>query len=147
MTSVRTCCVYRIAEGSINQAVEWQDQSINVLLPRNAKIHGANLVIARDTVPLGLTFHDYVVQHRQTISAQLAEIEMIADTTGTIDGHDAHFLELRWRSDGKPIHQVMAMVVHDANAVLQFTGSIPGGYDEDTRNVLIAAITSFTFTP
>ncbi|WP_158266568.1 DcrB-related protein [Allosphingosinicella deserti] len=137
--------VYRIAEGSLSLASEWQDQSINVLLPKQAKVQGANLVIARDQVPLGMTFQDYVAQQRQNFSAQLAGFEMIADTAATIDGRQAHFLELGWRSDGKPIHQVMAMVLHDANAVLNFTGSIPGGPDEETRNAMIAAITSFTF--
>jgi hypothetical protein len=56
-------------------------------------------------------------------------------------------MELSWRSDGKPIHQVMALVLHEANAVLTFTGSIPGGRDEETRNALISAIMSFTFAP
>lgn len=39
--------MYRIAEGSLTLASEWQDQSINVLLPVDAKVQGANLVIAR----------------------------------------------------------------------------------------------------
>ena len=139
--------VYRIAEGSITYACDWQDQSINVLLPKDAKIHGANLVIARDRLPLGMSFREYVLQQRSTFQAQLADVEIIADTDGTVGGREAHFLELSWRSDGKPIHQVMAMVIHEDNAVLNFTGSIPGGYDEETRNALTAAITSFTFAP
>jgi hypothetical protein len=139
--------VYRIAEGSLTLASEWQDQSINVLLPMGAKAHGANLVIARDRLPLGMTFHDYVAQMRQNFMAQLAGCEIFADTTGQVDGREAQLMELSWRSDGKPIHQVMAMVLHEANAVLTFTGSIPGGRDEETRNALISAIMSFTFAP
>ncbi|MES2055962.1 MAG: DUF1795 domain-containing protein [Pseudomonadota bacterium] len=139
--------MYRIAEGSLTLASEWRDQSINVLLPKDAGTQGTNLVIARDSLPLGMTFQDYVIQQRQNFSAQLAGCEMIADTAGRIDEREAHFLELRWRSDGKPIHQVMAMVLHEASAVLNFTGSIPGEADDETRNLLIAAIKSFTFAP
>lgn len=137
--------VYRIAEGSLALASEWQDQSINVLMPKVAKVQGTNLVIARDRVPLGMTFQDYVAQQRRNFASQLAGCEMLADSPGQISGRKAQFLELSWRSDGKPIHQVMAMVLHDANAVLTFTGTIPGGREEETRSALIAAITSFTF--
>ncbi|MFV0624679.1 DcrB-related protein [Sphingomonas sp. ac-8] len=137
--------VYRIAEGSLALASEWQDQSINVLLPRDARVQGTNLVIARDSLPLGMTFQEYVIQQRQNFAAQLADFELAADTPGTIDGREARFLEMRWKSDGKPIHQVMAMVLREGNAVLNFTGSIPGGPDEETRSALISAITSFTF--
>lgn len=137
--------VYRIAEGSLSLASEWQDQSINVLLPKNSAVQGANLVIARDRLPLGQTFQDYVIQQRQTFAAQLVGFEIIADTAGSVDGREAHFLEISWRNDGNPVHQIMAMVLHDANAVLNFTGSIPGGKDDETRGALIAAINSFTF--
>lgn len=136
---------YRIAEGSLAAPMPWQDQSINVLLPRDAKVQGTNLVIARDQLPLGMTFQDYVIQQRQNFKAQLAGFEPVADTPGRIDGREAHFFELAWRSDGKPIHQVMAMVLHRDNAVLTFTGSIPGGLEAETRDALVAAITSFTF--
>ncbi|CAN7570939.1 DUF1795 domain-containing protein [Caulobacter sp. BE254] len=139
--------MYRIAEGSLTLASEWQDQSINVLLPVDAKVQGANLVIARDRLPLGMTFRDYVAQMRQNFMAQLAGCEIFADTAGQVDGREAQLMELGWRSDGKPIHQVMAIVLREANAVLTFTGSIPGGRDEETRNALISAITSFTFAP
>lgn len=137
--------MYRIAEGVLPLASPWQDQSINVLLPRDAKVQGANLVIARDRLPLGLSFEDYAIQQRQNYAAQLPGFELLADTVGAVDGHQAHFLELSWRSDGKPIHQVMAIVLHQANAVLNFTGSIPGGPDDETRQAMITAITSFKF--
>lgn len=136
---------YRIAEGSLAAPMPWQDQSINVLLPRDAKVMGTSLVIARDRLPLGMTFQDYVIQQRQNFAAQLAGFEAIADTPGRIDGREAHFIELAWKTDGKPIHQVMAMVLHSDNAILNFTGSIPGGLEVETRDALVAAITSFSF--
>lgn len=136
---------YRIDEGSLTSPTSWQDQSINVLMPRDAKVQGTSLVIARDRLALGLTFQDYVIQQRQNFAAQLAGFELIADTAGQIDGREAHFLEIAWRSDGKPIQQVVAMVLHREDAILNFTGSIPGGPDAESRNALVAAITSFTF--
>jgi hypothetical protein len=136
---------YRIDEGSLATPTVWQDQSINVLMPKDARVQGTSLVIARDRLALGLTFQDYVIQQRQSFAAQLAGFELIADTVGQIDGHEAHFLEMTWRSDGKPIHQVVAMVLHRDNAILNFTGSIPGGPEPESRNALVAAITSFTF--
>ncbi|WP_206243737.1 DcrB-related protein [Novosphingobium terrae] len=136
---------YRVAEGSLALAAPWQDQSINVLLPRESRVQGCNLVIARDTLALGMGFQDYVIQQKQTFAAQLAGFELIADSPGTIDGHEAQFLEIGWKSDGKLIHQVMAIVAGEGQTVLNFTGSIPGGPDEETRGLLIAAITSFTF--
>ncbi|BCI72854.1 hypothetical protein SPKIRA_36840 (plasmid) [Sphingomonas paucimobilis] len=135
---------YRIDEGSLGAPTVWQDQSINVLMPKDARVQGTSLVIARDRLALGLTFQDYVIQQRQSFAAQLAGFELIADTGGQIDGHEAHFGNDR-RSDGKPIHQVVAMVLHRDNAILNFTGSIPGGPEPESRNALVAAITSFTF--
>jgi hypothetical protein len=139
--------VYRIAEGTLSLASEWQDQSINVLLPKDAKVQGVNLVISRDRLPLGMTFQDYIAQQRQTFAAQLADFDLVTDSAGQIDGREAQFMEMGWRTDGKLIHQVVATVLGDANAVMTFTGSIPGGPDDETRNQLIAAITSFRFEP
>jgi hypothetical protein len=137
--------LYQIAEGTLHLDSVWKDQSVNVLLPKSSSIHGANLVIARDVLPLGLSFADYVAQQKQSFKAQLVDCEFLADTAGQIDSCEAHFIELSWRSDGKPIFQVMAMVLHAANALLNFTGSIPGRRDEDTRVALLAAIQSFRF--
>jgi hypothetical protein len=36
-------------------------------------------------------------------------------------------------------------VKHHGDDLLNFTGSIPGGPDAESRNALVAAITSFTF--
>ncbi|SUK11955.1 Uncharacterized conserved protein [Sphingomonas paucimobilis] len=39
---------YRIDEGSLATPTVWQDQSINVLMPKDARVQGTSLVIARD---------------------------------------------------------------------------------------------------
>jgi hypothetical protein len=138
--------LYRVAEGSLTlDEGDWQDQSINVLLPTHLPVQGANLVLARDKLPLGMTLDDYIAQQRQNFSQQLAEVQMLGDLRGQLDGREAHFLEFHWQSDGKPIHQMMATVLHGQKEVLNFTGSIPGGVDEDTRRTLMQAVTSFKF--
>lgn len=137
--------LYRVAEGRLTLTDEWRDQSINVLLPNQATVQGVNLVIARDQVPLGMTFQDYVIQQRQTYKAQLPGFELVADTAGQVDGHEAHFLEFSWQTEGKPVHQLMAMVVHDKDAILNFTGTIPNRNDNEMRDLLVGAVTSFKF--
>jgi hypothetical protein len=137
--------LYRVAEGSLNLEENWQDQSINVLLPTHLPVQGANLVLARDKLPLGMSFDDYVAQQRQSFQQQLAEVQILSDSRGQLDGREAHFMEFSWQSDGKPIHQMMAMVLHGSKALLNFTGSIPGALEEDTRRTLMAAVTSFKF--
>ncbi|WP_174280186.1 DcrB-related protein [Sphingomonas bacterium] len=138
---------YRINEGALTLADPWQDQSINVLLPGRASTPGVNMVIARDTLPLGMAFADYVAQQRQTFQAQLPDLAIAADTTGEIDGHPAQFLDLSWRNDGKPVHQLMAMVVHEGDKVLNFTCSLPERDADGIRQEMIDALMSFKFGP
>jgi hypothetical protein len=138
--------LYRVAEGSLTlDEGDWQDQSINVLLPTHLPVQGANLVLARDKLPLGMTLDDYIAQQRQNFGQQLAEVQILGDSRGQLDGREAHFLEFSWQSDGKPIHQMMATVLHGQKELLNFTGSIPGAVDEGTRRTLMQAVTSFRF--
>ncbi len=136
---------YRIAEGSLTLASGWQDQSINVLLMQDAGAKGANLVIAREQLPLGMTFEGHVAEQRQTFKAKLDGCEMLVDTVGKVDGRAAHFLEMSWRSEGRPARQVMVMVPAAKGMTLTFTGTIPGEFDEATRQTLVDAIVSFKF--
>lgn len=67
---------YRIDEGSLTSPTPWQDQSINVLMPRDAKVQGTSLVIARDRLALGLTFQDYVIQQRQSFCGPVGRVRV-----------------------------------------------------------------------
>lgn len=136
---------YRMAEGTLTLPSDWQDQSINVLLPQDAKAAGANLVIARERLPLGVAFDGHVAEQRRTFRTKLDQCEMLVDTAGEVDGREAHFLEMSWLSEGRPLRQVMVLVPAEKGAVLTFTGTIPGEFDEDTRRMLVDAITSFKF--
>lgn len=137
--------LYRIAEGTLTLEAEWQDQSINVLIPKQSSVQGVNLVVARDRLPMGMTFEGYVAQQRQNFKAQLVGLEMVIDAAGKVDEREAHFLEFSWRSDGKPVHQLMAMVLLEGGALLNFTGSIPHAEDRSMRDALVSAVTSFRF--
>jgi hypothetical protein len=135
---------YRIQEGRMTLAGEWRDQSVNVLVPAEVSVKGANLVVARDTLPPNISFSDYVAGQRQTFERQLADFTLLRDVAGVIDERPAHFLEFTWTSQGKPLHQ-MIMVVHHKVGLLNFTASIPGTPDAATRQLLLQAIRSFKF--
>lgn len=124
---------------------DWQDQSVNVLLPTQSAVGGVNLVIARDKLPLGMDLAGYVAQQRQNFKQQLTGLEILGDSPGKVDERDAHFLEISWRSDAGPLHQLMVTVMHERGAMLSFTGSLPVNADAGVRQALIAAITSFKF--
>jgi len=62
----------------------------------------------------------------------------------TVDGRRAHFLEFTWTGKGQPIHQ-MAMVVEDRGKILNFTATIPGAVEADTRRALLETIQAFRF--
>ncbi len=138
---------YRMAEGTLTLADAWQDQTVNVLIPQATTASGVNLVIARDTLPLGMSFADYVVHQRGTFKAQLPALTIAADTDGQLDDHDTRFMEIAWRNDGKPVRQLVAMVAHAKGAVLTFTCSLPADDDEAVRQIMIDALMSFKFTP
>lgn len=136
--------IYRVQEGHLSLNGEWRDQSVNVLVPAEAAVKGANLVLARDALPLGMTLADYVAQQRTSFRKQLTGFELVRDVDGAIDARPAHFLEFTWRNDGNPLHQ-MVMTVQDQTRLLNFTASIPGTADAETRRLLMQAISSFKF--
>lgn len=135
---------YRIQEGALSLDGRWQDQTVNVLLPLDAPTKGANLVVARDVLPLGMTLPDYVEQQQQTFRRDLPGYDVIQETAGVIDQRPAHFLEFTWRSDGKPLHQMMTVLQGEAG-LLNFTASIPGEADAATRQALLDAVRTFRF--
>lgn len=136
--------VYRMQEGCLTLDDTWRDQSVNVLVPERVAVKGVNLVVARDTVPLGMSFADYLSQQKITFEKELTEYRLMADSPGTVDQRPAHFLEFSWNNNGKPLQQVM-VIVQDNTRILSFTGTIPGSGDELARNSLLTAMISFKF--
>lgn len=136
--------IYQMQEGYLTLEGEWQDQSMNVLVPEDMATKGVNLVVARDTMPMGVAFADYINQQKQVFVEELPGYTLLADTQGEIDGHVAHFFEHTWENEGKPVHQVMAVMFQE-NHVLNLTGTIPGGIDHDTAEKLLFIMNGFRF--
>jgi hypothetical protein len=136
--------VYRMQEGYLTLDDTWRDQSVNVLVPERVATKGVNLVIARDTIPLGMSFADYLRQQKTTFEKELTEYQLTGDSPGKVDQMPAQFLEFSWNNGGKLLQQMM-VIVQDDNRILSFTGTIPGNGDADARNSLLAAMVSFKF--
>lgn len=136
--------VYRMQEGYLTLDDSWHDQSVNVLVPERVATKGVNLVIARDRIPLGMSFADYLQQQKISFEKELTEYRLTADSPGNVDQMPAHFLEFSWNNGGKLLQQMM-VIVQDNNRILSFTGTIPGNGDADARKSLLAAMISFKF--
>ena len=138
--------LYRLQEGALELEGDWQDQSIQVLAPLEAA-RGVNLVAARDILPMGMTLNDYIAQQRTSFHRQMQGLKISMDQAGALDGRDAHFMEIAWSSEGRQLHQLVATVLHEKNALLTFTASMPDAVDAETRRGLMRAISSFKFNP
>jgi hypothetical protein len=141
----RPVVVYQMHEACLTLDNTWQDQSVNVLVPA-AAAKGVNLVVARDTMPLGMTFADYLEQQKAVFQKELTEFELMMDSPGTVDRRQAHFLEFSWKNNGNLLQQMIIVVQHK-DRILSLTGTIPGGGDNQTREFLLAAMTSLKFNP
>jgi hypothetical protein len=137
--------LYQIPEGSVQLAGEWQDRSVNVLVPLNTTSTGANLVIARDSMPRGLSFADYLHRERKSFEKQLPEFRLHADAPATTCQGQAHNLEFTWTNQGKAMRQLMT-VVANGESVLSITATIPNGC-EDATEILRTAMKSLTVAP
>lgn len=137
--------LYRMQEGALDLSGEWQDQSIQVLVPTQVAGRGVNLVVSRDSLPLGMTLGDYMAQQRQNFHRQLKGLEILMDTAGQLDGRAAHFMEFSWEAEGRPLHQLVATVLGERSALLTFTASIPDAVDAEVRRMLMQTISGFRF--
>jgi hypothetical protein len=133
---------YRIQEGSLNLAGEWNDNSVNVL--RLATAGNPNIVVVRDSSPAqGL---DGYIDMQRGNFRQLPDFTALQDAATTVDGRHAHFLEFTWTGKGQPLHQ-MAVVVEDRGRILNFTATMAGDAATDTRRLLLETIRAFRFAP
>jgi hypothetical protein len=135
---------YQMHEGYLTLEGPWQDQSVNMLAPQHLTGKGVNLVVARDTMSVGMKFGDYLDRHKETFAEKLTGFKLITDIAAIIDRRPAHFLEFIWDNEGNPLHQ-MVCVIHDKERVVSLTASAAGGMDEVTREGLLRAIKSFRF--
>jgi hypothetical protein len=136
--------LYQLSEGYFILEGGWEDKTVNVFVATNMPLTDVSLVVARDALPEGMSLADYVVRQRQTFQKKLSGFAMLRDAGGTIDGRPAHFMEFTWSDKGKPLHQ-MAMAVNDRGLLLNFTASIPGTADAETRKLILRTLRGFKF--
>jgi hypothetical protein len=138
---------YTIHEGKLELTQAWQDQTVNVLIPQDTKVKGANLVIARDILPLGLTLEAYLGQQKNSFAKQLQDFELLREFQETsqepIQGQKIQYLEFSWKKEKQAIYQLMAIRQLDASSLLCFTSTVPGGFDQDVCDRLLSAVRSF----
>lgn len=136
---------YIMQEGYLTlSSGEWQDRSVNVLAPHHLKTKGANLVIARDTMPMGTNIQDYLDLQKQELGKELTDFTILADVEDSIGDHPAHFLEFTWKGNGKDVYQIMGVIPVDQK-IISLTATIPGAPDKSDREELMEAIISFRF--
>ena len=131
-------------EGSLTLEGAWQDQSVNVVVPQQVGNKGVNLVVARDVLPMGMTFDDYLSQQKKTFEKELPQFKLADDTSIIIDQRPAHFFEFSWDNRGKTIRQMMT-VIHDKNFILSLTSTSPGPVEEATWELLQSVMKTFKF--
>lgn len=135
--------LYRMQEGTLTLEGEWQDKSVNVLVPQGMP-QGMNLVVSRDVLPPGMGLSDYLRQQKKVFQDELAAFRFRADEPAEIDGRHGSLLEFEWDNQGSLVHQLM-VVIQDKEQVLSMTATAPGGMDDAVRQVMLAAMRSFTF--
>lgn len=135
--------LYRMQEGTLTLDGQWQDKSVNVLVPQGLP-QGMNLVVSRDVLPPGMGLSDYLRQQKKVFQDELAAFRFRADEPAEIDGRSGSLLEFEWDNQGSLVHQLM-VVIQDKEQILSMTATAPGGMDEAVREVMLAAMRSFTF--
>jgi hypothetical protein len=134
---------YTIEEGQLRLDQSWQDQTVNVLIPQNSPVAGANLVISREQLPLGMTLSQRFNQQQTALSGQLPDFKLVLGQVVEKSDHVLHVMEFEWKKDGKNIYQLVAMRAHAGDRLLCFTATVPGGHEASLRQRMVEAITSF----
>lgn len=136
---------YQIQEGSFPLEGQWQDSSANILMAEGLPIEGVNLVIMRHRLGEDQDFDAFVATQRSYLTGLNAR-EILIDRPGTIDTRRAHFFEVTWADGDKTLHQMVLLVLHDGNRILNMSSTIPGGPKEAIRTSLLDSMARFTFT-
>lgn len=134
---------YTIEEGQLRLDQAWQDQTVNVLIPLSSPVPGANLVITREQLPLGMTPSQRFEQQQQGLSKQLDGFKLILAQAVERPDHVLHVMEFNWKKEGKDIYQLVAMRPLSGEKLLCFTATVPGGHEPSLRQRMVDAINSF----
>lgn len=136
--------IYQMNEGYLPLDGAWQDQTVNVLVPREAAVKGINLVCSRDLLPMGAAFKDYLSAQRKNFEKELPKFRSIEDAEDTLEERPAHFFEFTWNNQGKTLHQMMIVTCLE-DRVLSLTATVPGGMDDAMREKQRGILKRFRF--
>ena len=135
--------IYQMQEGYLTLEGEWRDQSMNVLVHLNSPNQGINIVVARDILPEGMAFSDYIDQQKSTFEKELTKLDLILDKNDDLIGNQTtHFLEFKWENQGNPLHQIMGVVLID-DQIISITATIPGIVTTEIRNSMYNIVKNY----
>lgn len=135
--------MYQMQEGSLSLPTDWHDKSMNVFVSVATGTEGVSFVVTRESLPWGMTFHEYTANEVQKLAKQVASYELVAGTDTEVSGRAAYTHEFRWLNNGKPIQQLLTMVEH-GKRVLMLTFTAPGTISETQKAQVQEIIQSLT---
>ncbi len=135
--------IYRMQEGYLYLEGDWLDNTVNMLGANHLPVKGTNLVVTREPLPAKLSLADYLLNQKSILSRELPGFTILSESPETVNGLQAHFLEFTWNNQNTEMHQ-MIIITDNNGSVLNFTSTVPGNIDEETRSELLAVMKSFT---
>lgn len=110
--------MYYLNEGSLAIPDGWYDQTLNVISVAPPNTEGLTFTIARDPIPWGMEFGEYVAGQIEKSRQVLKNFDMVAKRDLPIGGLPACEIECRWESNYGPVHQVIATLALPRNALI-----------------------------
>ncbi len=136
---------YIVNEGILPLPGNWQDQSMNVLMPVLSDIQGTNLVLTRDILPAGSVFPDYLSTQRKKFRQELPDFTLSLQQSCQIDGREAEYMEFNWKNQDVTVYQ-LALVIQNNSQVISLTYTSPKQMPDDNRNQMRNTLHQFRFT-
>ncbi|EPD6619747.1 DcrB-related protein [Salmonella enterica subsp. enterica] len=132
--------MYEMNEGTLDVPAGWRDDSVNVFVcPDNS---GINLTVTRTPVGSGMAAEDVYEDTAKEFPAGLPGYQETARRATEVDGLPAFLLEYHWKSPEGPMHQMVVLLLKEAD-LLSFTVTSPQPMSKKQTEALLPVITSF----
>lgn len=135
---------YVINEGILPLPGNWQDQSMNVLMPYLSDVQGVNLVVTRDMLPSGSVFSDYLSTQKKKFRQELPEFLLSFHQSCQIDGREAEYMEFSWKNQDVIVYQ-LALVIQNDCQVISLTYTSPKQLPDDNKSQMRSTLHQFRF--
>ncbi|MEA5112973.1 MAG: DcrB-related protein [Geobacteraceae bacterium] len=134
---------YQMQEGYVTLTTgDWRDRTVNMLAATHLPVKGVSLVVTREPLPDGLSLADYLVNQKSVLAKELPKFRLLADSSDNMNGQPAHYLEVAWDNQGVAMQQIVLVIDNNRN-IINFTATIPGAVDEQSRTELLTVMRSF----